>query len=77
MKIITNSFAFQEGNDYLDVEVHEAEKWIELKIETSESFPIQSREDLDMIYHKLCEVFDEFKKDKKTDYKKLHKDYKG
>lgn len=65
MKIVTNSFSFQEGNDYLDVEVHEGEKWIELKIETTESFPIQSREDLDIIYHKLCEVLDSFEKEEK------------
>lgn len=65
MKILTNSFSFQEGNDYLDVEVHEGEKWIELKIETTESFPISSREDLDIIYHKLCEVLDSFEKEEK------------
>lgn len=65
MKLLTNSFSFQEGNDYLDVEVHEGEKWIELKIETTESFPIQSRKDLDMIYHKLCEVFDSFENEEK------------
>lgn len=63
MKIIIDQFSFQQGNDYLDVEVHHAEKWIELKIETSESFPIQSREDLDTIYHKLCEIFDNFKEE--------------
>jgi 2-oxoglutarate dehydrogenase complex dehydrogenase (E1) component-like enzyme len=66
MKILTNSFSFNEGNDYLDVEVHDGEKWIELKIETTESFPILSREDLDTIYHRLCEVFDDFEKDKKV-----------
>lgn len=65
MEIVRNSFAFKEGNDYLDVEVHEAEKWIELKIETTDGFPIQSREDLDMIYHTLCEVLDSFEKEEK------------
>jgi 2-oxoglutarate dehydrogenase complex dehydrogenase (E1) component-like enzyme len=70
MKILTNSFSFQEGNDYLDVEVHEAEKWIELKIETTDGFPIQSREDLDTIYHKLCEILDSFE-NKETKINKI------
>jgi 2-oxoglutarate dehydrogenase complex dehydrogenase (E1) component-like enzyme len=63
MKILIDQFSFQQGKDYLDVEVHHTEKWIELKIETSESFPIQSRKELDTIYHKLCEIFDDFEKD--------------
>jgi len=69
-------FSFQEGNDYLDVEVHHQEKWIELKIETSESFPIQSRDELNMIYNKLCEVFDEFERETKLNLERLHKDSK-
>jgi hypothetical protein len=64
MKCEINNFSFCEGNDYLDVEVHYVEKWIELKIESTDSFPIQSRKELDMIYHRLCGVFDEFDKDK-------------
>lgn len=64
MKILIEQFSFQQGNDYLDVEVHHTEKWIELKIETSESFPIQNKEELDTIYQKLYEVLDEFEKDK-------------
>jgi len=64
MKILTDHFTFQTGHDYLDVDVHYVEKWLELKIESTDSFPIQSREDLDMIYHRLCGVFDEFDKDK-------------
>jgi 2-oxoglutarate dehydrogenase complex dehydrogenase (E1) component-like enzyme len=64
MKCEINNFSFCEGNDYLDVEVHYGEKWIELKIESTDSFPIQSREELDMIYKKLCKVFDTFE-DKK------------
>jgi 2-oxoglutarate dehydrogenase complex dehydrogenase (E1) component-like enzyme len=64
MKIFIDHFSFCEGNDYLDVNVHYNEKWIELKIETTDSFPIQSRDELDLIYKKLCEVFDSFE-DKK------------
>jgi 2-oxoglutarate dehydrogenase complex dehydrogenase (E1) component-like enzyme len=60
MKYEINNFSFSEGNDYLDVAIHYEEKWIELKIETSDSFPIQSKEELDMIYKKLCKVFDRF-----------------
>jgi 2-oxoglutarate dehydrogenase complex dehydrogenase (E1) component-like enzyme len=60
MKYEINNFSFSEGCDYLDVDIHHAEKWIELKIETTDSFPIQSRKELDMIYKKLCEVFDSF-----------------
>jgi 2-oxoglutarate dehydrogenase complex dehydrogenase (E1) component-like enzyme len=69
MKYEINNFSFSEGNDYLDVEIHHEEKWIELKIETSDSFPISSRKELDIIYKKLCKVFDSFEdtdKDNKT-----------
>jgi len=60
MKCEINNLSFSEGSDYLDVEVHHDENWIELKIETTDSFPIASRKELDMIYKKLCEVFDMF-----------------
>ena len=63
MKYQVQQFSFKEGNDYLDVEVHLEEEWIELKIETSDSFPIQSQKDLDFIYQKLTEVFSSFEKD--------------
>jgi 2-oxoglutarate dehydrogenase complex dehydrogenase (E1) component-like enzyme len=75
MKYEINNFSFSEGCDYLDVDIHHEEKWIELKIETTDSFPIQSREELDMIYKKLCKVFDSFE-DKKIDLERLHKDSK-
>jgi len=60
MRYKINNFSFCEGIDCLDVDVHYEEKWIELKIETTDSFPIQSREELDIIYKKLCEIFDKF-----------------
>jgi 2-oxoglutarate dehydrogenase complex dehydrogenase (E1) component-like enzyme len=75
MKYEINNFSFCEGTDWLDVEVHHEENWIELKIETSNSFPIPSREELDIIYKKLCEVFDTFE-DKKIELERLHKDSK-
>jgi 2-oxoglutarate dehydrogenase complex dehydrogenase (E1) component-like enzyme len=62
MKYQVDKFSFKEGNDYLDVEVHTEEEWVELKIETSNSFPIQSQKDLDFIYQKLTKVFTSFKK---------------
>ncbi len=62
MKYQVEQFSFKEGTDYLDVEVHAAEEWVELKIETSSSFPIQSQKDLDFIYQKLTEVFSSFEK---------------
>ena len=62
MKYQVDKFSFKEGNDYLDVEVHAEEEWVELKIETSNSFPIQSQKDLDFIYQKLTEVFSSFEK---------------
>jgi 2-oxoglutarate dehydrogenase complex dehydrogenase (E1) component-like enzyme len=62
MKYQVQQFSFKEGNDYLDVEVHAEEEWVELKIETSNSFPIQSQKDLDFIYQKLTEVFSSFEK---------------
>jgi 2-oxoglutarate dehydrogenase complex dehydrogenase (E1) component-like enzyme len=63
MKYEIQQFSFKEGSDYLDVEAHPEEEWIELKIETSNSFPIQSQKDLDFIYQKLTEVFSSFEKD--------------
>ncbi len=63
MKYQVDKFSFKEGNDYLDVEVHNEEGWVELKIETSNSFPIQSQKDLDFIYQKLSEAFSSFEKD--------------
>jgi 2-oxoglutarate dehydrogenase complex dehydrogenase (E1) component-like enzyme len=62
VKYQVDKFSFKEGNDYLDVEVHAEEEWVELKIETSNSFPIQSQKDLDFIYQKLTEVFSSFEK---------------
>jgi 2-oxoglutarate dehydrogenase complex dehydrogenase (E1) component-like enzyme len=60
MRYEINNFSFCDGIDCLDVDVHHEEKWIELKIETTDRFPIQSREELDIIYKKLCEIFDSF-----------------
>jgi hypothetical protein len=34
---------------------------MELKIETTESFPIESQEDIDFIYEKLTEAFKSLK----------------
>jgi hypothetical protein len=60
MECEINSLSFVNGNDYLDVDIHHSEKWIELKIETTESFSIESKEQLDFIYHKLSEILKKF-----------------
>lgn len=62
MDVEINNFSFSAGGmNFLDVEVHHSEQWIELKIETSESFPIDSQQELDLIYQKLSEIFTQFK----------------
>jgi hypothetical protein len=60
MKYQVEQFSFKEDKDYLDVEVHHEEGWIELKMETTNRFPVQSQKDLDFIYQKLSEVFSSF-----------------
>jgi hypothetical protein len=56
IKMNMDQFSIQKGSDFIDVQVHHAECWLELKIgETSNSFPIESQEDLDFIYEKLTE----------------------
>jgi hypothetical protein len=67
MEYLIDHFSFKKDNDYLDVEVHHVEKWIELKIDMDGSFPISSQEDLDLIYQKLSEIlklFEQTKNDK-------------
>jgi 2-oxoglutarate dehydrogenase complex dehydrogenase (E1) component-like enzyme len=54
--LLQDSFSFKKGVDFLDVTVHHSESWLELKIETTESFPIESLEELDFIYEKLKEA---------------------
>lgn len=60
MKYQVEQFSFKEDKHYLDVEVHPEEGWIELKMETTNRFPVQSQKDLDFIYQKLSEVFSSF-----------------
>ena len=43
-------------NDFIDVIVHHTEGWLELKIETTDSFPIETQEELDVIYQRLSEA---------------------
>lgn len=57
IKMNLDQFSIQKGSDFIDVEMHYAEGWMELKIETTESFPIESQEDIDFIYKKLTEAF--------------------
>jgi hypothetical protein len=57
IKMNLDQFSIQKGSDFIDVEMHYAEGWMELKIETTESFPIESLEDIDFIYKKLTEAF--------------------
>lgn len=60
MKYQVEQFSFKEDKHYLDVEIHSEEGWIELKMETTNRFPVQSQKDLDFIYQKLSEVFSSF-----------------
>jgi len=61
IKMNIDQFSIQKGNDFIDVEMHHTEGWMELKIDTSESFPIESQEDIDFIYKKLTEAFKRLK----------------
>jgi hypothetical protein len=61
IKMNIDQFSIQKGNDFIDVEIHHIEGWMELKIDTSESFPIESQEDIDFIYKKLTEAFKSLK----------------
>ena len=61
IKLNMDQFSIQKGQDFIDVEMHHLEGWMELKIETTESFPIESQEDIDFIYEKLTEAFKSLK----------------
>ena len=61
IKMNIDQFSIQKGSDFIDVELHHTEGWMELKIETTESFPIESQEDIDFIYEKLTEAFKSLK----------------
>jgi hypothetical protein len=61
IKMNIDQFSIQKGNDFIDVEMHHTEGWMELKIDTSDSFPIESQEDIDFIYKKLTEAFNSLK----------------
>ena len=50
-----DQFSIQKGQNFIDVELHHTEGWMELKIETTESFAIETQEELDFIYEKLTE----------------------
>jgi hypothetical protein len=61
IKMNMDQFSIQKGQDFIDVELHHAEGWMELKIETTESFAIETQEELDFIYEKLTEAFNSLK----------------
>jgi hypothetical protein len=61
IKMNMDQFSIQKGQDFIDVELHHTEGWLELKIETTKSFPIESQEDIDFIYKKLTEAFNSLK----------------
>lgn len=56
----TNDLTFKKGEEYLDVKWH-IEGWLELKIETSDSFTIESEEEIDIICRKLKEMINQSK----------------
>jgi hypothetical protein len=55
IKMNMDQFSIQKGQDFIDVELHHTEGWMELKIETTKSFAIETQEELDFIYEKLTE----------------------
>jgi len=59
--IAVDQFHFKNDGDYLDVEVNNQEGYIILKTDTSGQYVIESVEQLDQIYHKLKEVFEQIK----------------
>jgi hypothetical protein len=61
IKMNMDQFSIQKGQDFIDVELHHAEGWMELKIETTDSFAIETQEELDFIYEKLTEAFNSLK----------------
>ena len=61
IKMNLDAFSIQKDFDFIDVQLHHTEGWMELKIETTESFPIESQEELDFIYEKLTEAFKSLK----------------
>jgi hypothetical protein len=61
IKMNMDQFSIQKGQDFIDVELHHTEGWMELKIETTESFAIETQEELDFIYEKLTEAFKSLK----------------
>jgi hypothetical protein len=55
VKYQIHEISFENQGDYLDVTIH-TEGYLELKIETTESFTITDQKDLDEIYKKLSEA---------------------
>jgi hypothetical protein len=55
IKMNMDQFSIQKGRDFIDVELHHTDGWMELKIETTDSFSIETQEELDFIYEKLTE----------------------
>lgn len=53
LNIKIEEFSFEKNGDFMDVTVHGSEGWIELKIETTDSFPIENLEELETIYRTL------------------------
>ena len=56
-----DQFSIQKDQCFIDVQLHHTECWMELKIETTKSFPIETQEELDFIYEKLTEAFKSLK----------------
>jgi hypothetical protein len=61
IKMNLDQFSIQKGSDFIDVQLHHTEGWMELKIETTDSFSIESQEEIDFIYEKLTEAFKSLK----------------
>ena len=61
IKMNVDQFSIQKDFDFIDVQLHHTEGWMELKIETTDSFSIESQEEIDFIYEKLTEAFKSLK----------------
>jgi len=60
MKLQVHSISFRNSADqYLDIEVIEAEGYVALKIDSQPEFGIETVEELDLIYNKLKELLED------------------
>jgi hypothetical protein len=62
--VAVDQLHFKNGDDYLDVEINNEEGYMVLKTDSSGQFTLESVEQLDQIYNKLKEMFEQIKPSK-------------